>query len=265
MAGRVPPSWIAVASLLIAITVLADIARRAWPSAERAPASRGVAETVTVAPPASPPVTRAAPAAGSIPAGPGYIEQLARAETRRRLRASAAVTYLNDFLAVSTDSMLHRWDNRLANPVRVHVGPGRAANYQPEYADAVRWAFARWVDAGVPVRFDLEADSASADVHIRWRVQFEIERTGQTDLTWNADGHVETGVITFATFDPQGRPMTTEDVRVVALHEVGHLIGLDHSPDSGDVMFPVSRVRDLSERDVQSALVLYALTPGPLR
>ena len=117
----------------------------------------------------------------------------------------------------------------------------------------------------MPVRFTLLADSSSAEVHIGWRIQFEIERTAQTDLTWNADGQLQTGAVTFALFDPQGRPMEADDIRVVALHEIGHLLGLDHSPDSTDLMFPVAKVRDLSDRDIQSALLLYDLPPGSIR
>jgi predicted Zn-dependent protease len=49
------------------------------------------------------------------------------------------------------------------------------------------------------------------------------------------------------------------------MHEVGHLLGLDHSPDSTDLMYPVARVRDLSARDIQSARVLYRLSPGSIR
>ncbi len=119
--------------------------------------------------------------------------------------------------------------------------------------------------AGAAVRFDLDADTATAEVRFWWKIQFDIERTGQTDLIWDQDGHLVNGVVTLATFDPKGRPMTAEDMRVVALHEVGHLIGLDHSPDSSDIMYPTTKVRDLSPRDVASALLLYQLAPGSLR
>jgi predicted Zn-dependent protease len=72
-------------------------------------------------------------------------------------------------------------------------------------------------------------------------------------------------VITLATFDPKGRPMESDDIRVVAVHEVGHLLGLDHSKDSTDIMFPTAKVRALSDRDVRTVILLYQLTPGSLR
>src|SRR5438034_1403719 len=153
----------------------------------------------------------------------------------------------------STSVVAVRADTAVA-PAR---GPGRTA--------AVRGAFQRWQEAGVPVRFNLDADSTSAEVRFHWRLQFEIQRTGQTDLTWDQDGHLVSGVVTLATFDPAGRPLAVDDVRVVALHEIGHLIGLDHSSDSTDIMFAMTKVRDLSPKDIASALLLYQLPPGTLR
>jgi hypothetical protein len=196
---------------------------------------------------------------------PGYTELLARAEARRQIRESGRSAYLSDMLAASTDSILHRWDNRILTPVRVHLAPGTVANYQPAFLDAVRAAFRRWQESGIAVRFDLDGDSTGADVRLQWRLQFDIDRTGQTDLRWDASGHHQSGVITLATFNQVGQPMTVEEIRIVAMHEVGHLLGLDHSPDSNDLMYPVARVRELSARDIQSARLLYRLSPGSIR
>src|SRR5438132_5715689 len=114
----------------------------------------------------------APPGAAVAPSNLSYAELLARSEMRRRIRASAGLTYLNEVVAATGDSMLHRWDDRLHRPVRVYLATGTAANFQPPFLGAVRDAFQRWQEAGVPVRWDLAADSAAAEVRFKWKVQF---------------------------------------------------------------------------------------------
>jgi len=209
----------------------------------------------TAAPAPSPPA----------PGQPSYMELLARSETRRRIRASAGSTYLNEMLAASGDSLLRRWDDRGTSPVRVWFAPTYTANFQPVFLDAIRSALGSWTGAGVPVRFAFPGDSTNAEVVFRWKPQFEIERTGQTDLTWDGQGRIQSAVVTLATFDPLGRALGVDDIRVVAEHEVGHVLGLDHSPDSTDIMFATAKVRELSDRDVRTVLLLYQLAPGSIR
>ena len=236
---------------------------------DSATAARDSAARATSSPPGAAPVAPTslspAPPPPADPGGPSYMVLLARSEIRRRIRASAGLTYLNDIVAASADSALHRWDNRTTPPVRVFLTAATVANFQPAFLAAVRGAFERWEQAGVPVRFALDADSASAEVRFQWRIQFEGERTGQTDLEWDEDGRLTGGVVTLATFDPKGQPLGPDDVRVMAMHEIGHLIGLDHSHDPGDLMYAAPKVRELSPRDIATALLLYQLAPGPLR
>jgi YD repeat-containing protein len=233
-------------------------------------------------PPAAAPADSALRASGGAPAAnrasqgtsrpdsggqsePGYMEQLARSETRRRIRSSGETTYLNEIVAESQDSSLHRWDNRGLNPVRVYLGPGTVANYRPEFLDAIRTAFQQWQQTGVPVTFDLTADTSRAEVVFRWKIQFEIDRTGQTDLEWDQDGRITRATVTIASFDPKGRPLEPDDIRAIALHEIGHVLGLDHSPDSTDLMYARGTVRQISDRDVRTAILLYQLSSGSLR
>lgn len=263
---------ITAAAVLIVLFIAWDMFR---PKSHRLePSDAGpltVDTSVAVAPPSLPqpipPTTTTQGAALPPPAGrePTYIDLLARSETRRRIRSSGSSTYLGDMLEASGDSMLRRWENRMSTPIHVWFAPTHAANFQPAFLDAIRTAFATWTSAGVPVRFDFDGDSTNVEVTVKWRIQFEIERTGQTDVTWDENGHIQSAVVTLATFDPQGQPMSASDIRVVATHEVGHVLGLDHSKDSTDIMFPTAKVRDPSDRDVRTILFLYQLTPGSLR
>ena len=227
-------------------------------------------QMVTQPPPSAQAMPGTASQGTAVPAGPDgreptYIELLARSETRRRIRASGSSTYLGEMIAESGDSMLRRWENRQTNPIRVWFATTNAANFKPVFLDAIRAAFGEWTKAGVPVRFEFGGDSSNAEITVKWRIQFEIERTGQTDVTWDQNGQIQSGVVTLATFDPKGRPMESDDIRVVATHEVGHLLGLDHSKDSTDIMFPTAKVRELSDRDARTVTLLYQLSPGSLR
>ncbi len=248
--------------------------RRPPRGADAPPVASADSVTTSGAPPSNPPTASSAPVARAAPqasppptdgGGPSYIVLLARSEIRRRIRASAGLTYMNEIVAESADSEIHRWDGRVGSPVRVLLTPATTANFQPAFLDQVRAAFQRWVEVGVPVRFTFDTDSSSAEVRFLWRIQFEGERSGQTDLLWDDDGHLTAGTVTLATFDPKGQPLGPDDVRVIAMHEIGHLLGLDHSHDPGDIMYAQPKVRDLSPHDIATVQLLYDLAPGSLR
>ena len=48
----------------------------------------------------------------------------------------------------------------------------------------------------------------------------------------------------------------------IALHEIGHLLGLDHTGDQANVMAPRVRVRDLSDADRATVRLLYSVPAG---
>ena len=94
---------------------------------------------------------------------------------------------------------------------------------------------------------------------------FDFDRAGQTDLTWDQAGRVRKAAILLALRTDTGLTLPDPALLTVAVHETGHALGLPHSGDANDVMFPATQTSLLSERDRRTAQVLYRLPPGPVR
>ena len=129
----------------------------------------------------------------------------------------------------------------------------------------VREALGRWENTGIAIRFALVSDTSQADILVRWIDHFDFDRAGQTDLTWDQAGRVRKASISLAIRTSAGFPLPDAALLSVAVHEAGHALGLPHSADSNDVMFPATRTGTLTERDRQTVQVLYQLPPGPVR
>ena len=71
--------------------------------------------------------------------------------------------------------------------------------------------------------------------------------------------------IVLAVHHDGGEALDKPAVHAIALHEIGHLLGLDHTADVANIMTPRVRVRDLSAADRSTMQLLYSLPPGPVR
>jgi predicted Zn-dependent protease len=256
-----------VTCLLVAAVVVDRMSRMESTSLSGTSPSDSIADLggEAVARPVRPvPPRPADPPAGTEASRTPTVDRLARLAVRQQLAQAADETYL-DSLVATTDSVVRRWPDPGSRPLGVALVEGGPAEYSSRLAELVRQALARWTDAGVGVEFVEVADTARADIVVHWIDRFEFDRAGQTDLTWDQAGRVRRASLSLALRTNGGISLGENALLAVALHEVGHAIGLPHSADTSDVMFPSTRTTRLSGRDIRTATLLYRLPAGSVK
>jgi hypothetical protein len=209
-------------------------------------------------------------AAGSVgralfPRDPSDSEEPDRAAVRRRLRRDEQGTYIAEILR-QRDSSLARWPDRDQRPLTVWIQPAAVIDdWTPGYVDRVREAFQEWESVGIPVGFEFVSDSADAEVHVNWIDHFSEPISGRTKWARDDEWLITDANIVLAIHHHLGEILDEEAMRAMALHEIGHLLGLDHTQDATSIMAPKVRVRDLSAADRATIRLLYSLPPGPVR
>jgi hypothetical protein len=202
--------------------------------------------------------------AGTLELSP-VVRSMRRDEVRRIVAMGEPGTYVGELL-LGRDSALTRWPDRVERPLRVWVASdAEREHWDATHAGQVRSAFEAWQRTGIPVRFAFVGDSAQADIHVSWVDRFAEPISGKTVWTRDDAWWIVAANITLALHHRDGAPLDSAQVRAIALHEIGHLLGLDHTADATNIMAPKVRVRELSPADQNTARLLYSVPAGRIK
>jgi predicted Zn-dependent protease len=157
---------------------------------------------------------------------------------------------------------LYWWDH---SPIKVYIDDRKVpTEYHPDYKMAVIDAMKEWESGKIGVNYRLGSirftqidNPMYADIIIRWIKTFddpqwleigEKEKAGYAKLEYELDTKrihraeifLECGYFTGIIWTSHNR----ENMKRLAAHEIGHALGLEHSDDPNDIMYPSFKLRE---------------------
>jgi len=173
----------------------------------------------------------------------------------------------DDYYVNVTSQGKLRWPSSRM-PLRIYIHPSsNIQGYKPVFDDILRQAFLDWSDASSGrIKFAFTQDSKQNDIACSWtsdaRKFVNSAEAGETRVFTNSSG-IAKGTIKLLTLPLSADlPLTDNRLRIICLHEIGHVLGLaGHTTNPEDIMFYsssiVDRHRELSHRDSNTIVRLY--------
>ncbi len=164
-------------------------------------------------------------------------------------------------------STIIRWNHF---PLTFYINDDFIRQKNPGYVTDVRKALDLWQSTGI-VSFSL-FENTSADITIEWVPTLKekaLDTLGNTNINFvntSQFGLIQNAKIEMLT-KSDSRQLNSNDMINLALHEIGHAIGLQHTTEE-DIMNPVlivpsNSVKEISTRDLGNLQEIYKTPAKP--
>jgi hypothetical protein len=172
-------------------------------------------------------------------------------------------TYLNG--SVKNGNIM-RWSINPLNvyiaPMKFYSKPGEDAKFRKMVIDALNvWSSA----SGGKISFRITNVLLESNINVDWK-RVDRKALGHCYFNWDAQGRLYGAEVSIGLTDGRIHKQYDNDIEVyhTILHEIGHALGLGHSPNREDIMYTPHQYGNasLSANDKYSIQWLYRLPAG---
>lgn len=203
-------------------------------------------------------------------AGEGQASVQGSGRVLRAEEVCVGVGYLCADVTRTGEMTVRRWPEttpglRIWVPEPESLPPSMAREFQR----AVTRGLQVWHNHPFPLTISTRSVRENPDITVEWVRSLGENRLGEARTEWReANGTFQMSVPGFVlvTHHPArpGEPLTPDEVRLVAAHEMGHALGLRHSDDQRDLMYPQNTAWRPTARDYRTMEAVYRMPNGAL-
>jgi predicted Zn-dependent protease len=150
-------------------------------------------------------------------------------------------------------------------PLPAHLPPELGREFQRSATRGIQV----WHNHPFPLSISTHSTVQDADVTVDWVHSLGGNRLGRAQMEWRMQGEevtVRIPSLSLVTHFPSrpGTPLSPDEVRLVTAHEMGHALGLPHSDDRRDIMYPQNTAWRPTARDYLTMEAVYRMPNGAL-